>query len=169
MPHTRGVICMNILCGPLHVWIVHKVDLYKLCSAGYARSNMGQQTTPICAIYIYSVTWHMCSIRIRFTARSTYAYMHGFEIIITCVSCQDKRSKAIKVEKYALTVHNNIHMQLFSPNVWQQKNIHIYKYTPCFKKKQPLEFLVITSANENLFSKFFHCHFPHEYLCICIW
>jgi len=35
-------------------------------------------------------------------------------------------------------------------------------YTQCSRKKQPLCFLVITSANEHRFSQFFHCEIPQE-------
>ena len=45
---------------------------------------------------------------------------------------------------------------------------HLYSspYTSCFNKKQPLWFFVITSANEDWFSKFFHWHISKETLCV---
>ena len=36
----------------------------------------------------------------------------------------------------------------------------VQKYTLCFNKKQPLLIVVITSANKDQFTKFFHQHLP---------
>ena len=54
-----------------------------------------------------------------------------------------------------------------SPAMQNCKNNRFWRSAvnkPC-SKKQPLCFLVITSANKHRFSQFFHCYIPQEIFC----
>jgi len=53
------------------------------------------------------------------------------------------------------------------PTAWpavdrQTEYMHLVQFTQCSRKKQPLCFLVITSANINRFSQFFHRQIPKK-------